>query len=100
MSDCKSIQVHTSPAYAVTIAPGLLADCGHRLREAMPPCHMAVITDSTVAPLYLETVQKSLAEAGFTVSTYVFPAGEGSKNFTTLAKILEFLAERRLTRTD
>ena len=100
MSDCKSIQVHTSPAYAVTIAPGLLADCGHRLREAMPPCHMAVITDSTVAPLYLETVQKSLAEAGFTVSTYVFRAGEGSKNFTTLAKILEFLAERRLTRTD
>lgn len=100
MSHQRTIQVNTSPAYTVTIAPGLLARCGQELREFMPPCHMAVITDSTVAPLYLETVRTSLVSAGFTVSTRVFPAGEGSKNFTTLSAILEFLAERRLTRTD
>ncbi len=100
MSECRSIPVNTSPAYAVTIGPGLLAQCGQRLGELMAPCHVAVITDSTVAPLYLETVRKSLAAAGFTVSAHVFLAGEGSKNFTTLSAILEFLAERRLTRTD
>lgn len=100
MSEIKTIQVHTSPAYAVTIAPGLLADCGPRLREIMLPCRMAVIADSTVAPLYLETVKKSLAAAGFAAVSYVFPAGESSKSFTTLSAILEFLAEQRLTRTD
>ena len=75
MSSYHSIQVHTSPAYTVTAGPGLLKECGGRLREAMSLCHMAVISDSVVAPLYLETVRKSLSSAGFSVSSYVFPAG-------------------------
>ena len=53
-----------------------------------------------MAPLYLKTVTGSLEGAGFTVCSYIFPAGEGSKNFTTLSAILEFLAEQHLTRTD
>ena len=101
MSDSiRTIQVHTRPAYAVTIGSGLLSRCGQQLRDVLPLCHVAVVTDSTVAPLYLETVKQSLAAAGFTVSSYVFPAGEAHKNLETLAGILEFLAEAHLTRTD
>ena len=96
----QTILVRTDPEYDVTIGPGLLKECGPRLREVVPLCHMAVITDSTVAPLYLEIVKDSLLEAGYKVSTYVFPAGEGSKNFNTLSSILEFLAEEQLTRVD
>ena len=96
----QTIQVHTAPEYAVTIGPGLLKECGPRLRGAVPLCHMAVVTDSTVAPLYLETVKTSLQNVGYKVSTYIFPAGEAHKNFNTLSGILEFLAEERLTRTD
>lgn len=94
------IPVNTRPAYAVTIGPGLLKDCGARLREILPPCHAAVVTDSTVGPLYLETVTDSLRAAGYAVSAYTFPAGEGSKNFSTLSEILEFLASEHLTRSD
>ena len=100
MSSIQTIQVHTAPAYEVSIGGGLLHTCGQRLREVLAPCRVAVITDSTVAPLYLKTVTGSLTAAGFTVCSYTFPAGEGSKNFTTLAAILEFLAEQHLTRTD
>ena len=100
MSSIRTIQVHTSPAYPVAIGSGLLARCGPQLRELLGACHMAVIADSTVAPLYLETVTGSLRAAGFTVSSFVFPAGEGSKNLSTLSTILEALAEARLTRTD
>ena len=100
MSSIQTIQVHTAPAYEVSIGGGLLHTCGQRLREVLAPCRVAVITDSTVAPLYLKTVTGSLEGAGFTVCSYIFPAGEGSKNFTTLSAILEFLAEQRLTRTD
>lgn len=101
MSDSiQTIQVHTSPAYAVSIGPGLLRACGPRLRNLLGTCHVAVITDSTVAPLYLGIVTGSLQTAGFAVSSYVFPAGETRKNFETLSGILEFLAEERLTRTD
>ena len=100
MSSIQTIQFHTAPAYEVSIGGGLLHTCGQRLREVLAPCRVAVITDSTVAPLYLKTVTGSLEGAGFTVCSYIFPAGEGSKNFTTLAAILEFLAEQHLTRTD
>ena len=96
----QTIEVHTSPAYTVSIGSGLLRTCGAQLRQLMAPCHIAVITDSTVAPLYLGAVSSSLQNAGFAVSSYVFPAGEFHKNFDTLASILEFLAEERLTRTD
>ena len=94
----QTIHVRTVPEYDVTIGPGLLAECGRRLREVLPLCHMAVVTDSNVAPLYLEKVKASLSEAGYQVSACVFPAGEESKNFHTLSNILEFLAEEPLTR--
>lgn len=100
MPDYKEIQVKTNPAYTVTVGPGLLKGCGPRLREVLPPCRAAVVTDSTVGPLYLETVTESLKAAGFAVSSYAFPAGEGSKNFSTLSNILEFLASEHLTRSD
>ena len=96
----QTIHVHTQPEYDVTIGPGLLKECGSRLKEVLPLCHMAVVTDSNVAPLYLETVKSSLLEAGFKVSAYTFPAGEESKNFDTLSNILEFLAQEQLTRID
>lgn len=96
----QTIYVRTDPEYSVTIGPGLLKTCGHRLNEVVPLCHMAVVADSTVAPLYLDTVKTSLRDAGYRVSAYVFPAGEEHKNFETLSGILEFLAEERLTRTD
>ena len=96
----RTIQVNTSPAYKVHIGSGLLHDCGEYLREIMPLCHMAILSDSTVAPLYLDSVSDSLQRAGFAVSSYVFPAGEAHKNFDTLSDILEFLAEERMTRTD
>ena len=96
----REIRVNTSPAYTVTIGPGLLKDCGRRLRDIMPPCRMAVVTDSAVAPLYLDTARQGLEAAGFAVCSHVFSAGEGSKHFKTLSEILEFLASEHLTRSD
>ena len=96
----RSITVHTTPAYRVQIGAGLLRQCGGLLREALPGQKTAVVTDSTVAPLYLSAVRESLQSAGFSVCSYIFPAGEASKNFDTLSGILEFLAGERLTRTD
>ena len=96
----RTIQVHTTPAYDVVIGGGLIHSCGQYLRKTLTPCHVAVISDSTVASLYLDAVCTSLKEAEFSVSSYVFPAGEANKTMDTLADILEFLAEQRLTRTD
>ncbi len=100
MPEYQEIQVHTVPAYTVTIGAGVLKKCGQLLRKTVPVCHAAVVTDSVVGPLYLKTVTDSLKAAGYAVSTYAFSAGEERKNFATLSDILEFLAAERLTRTD
>ena len=67
MSSVQTIEVHTAPAYEVTIGAGLLRDCGARLKAVLGGCRIAVIADSNVAPLYLETVCASLRDAGFAV---------------------------------
>ena len=75
MSSVQTIEVHTAPAYEVTIGAGLLRECGARLKTVLGGCRIAVAADSNVAPLYLETVCASLRDAGFAVCSYVFPAG-------------------------
>lgn len=94
------VEVHTAPLYEVRIGAGILGQCGAYLRSILPDCRVAVVTDSTAGPLYLETVMQSLQAAGFTVDSCTFPAGEASKNIGTLSDILEFLASVPLTRTD
>ena len=100
MSVKQTIFVRTAPPYEVVIGPGLLAESGPRLRVLLGPCRIAVLTDSTVAPLYLAPVTASLEAAGFSVCAHVIPAGEAHKNLATLGGALEFLAAERLTRSD
>jgi len=96
----KSVRIHAGKGYTVTIGSGLLNSFGTLLTEAVGLCRIAVITDTNVEKLYLEPVCAVLQKAGFEVCSFVFPAGEGSKNLNTLSGILEFLAEHHLTRTD
>ena len=96
----KTIHVTASRSYDVCIGPGLLRECGARIVAEAGVGIAAVVTESTVAPLFAETVCASLEKAGFSVVRYVFPAGEASKTLSTYGDILNFLAEHRLTRAD
>ena len=96
----RTIPVRVQPPYDVSIGNGLLGRCGDYLAALLGQRKIAVLTDDTVAPLYLDTVTAALEGAGFTVCSHVFPAGEGHKDLSTLAELLEFLASEHLTRTD
>lgn len=96
----QSIPVRTAPPYNVQIGAGLLTQCGVILSGILKTRRAAVITDTNVAPLYLDKVTDSLKSAGFSTAAYIIPAGEQHKNIETLSGILEFLAESRLTRAD
>ncbi len=96
----RTIHVTASREYDVCVGPGLLRECGERIAAVCGTGAAAVVTDSTVAPLYADTACASLERAGFAVSRFVFPAGEASKTLKTYADILRFLAENRLTRAD
>lgn len=95
-----TIRVHCSRDYDVLIGSGLMQNTGTLVKEVHAPCKVGIVSDSNVAPLYLERVAASLEAEGFTVCSFVFPAGEASKNLHVFSDILDFLAENRLTRTD
>ncbi len=97
----QTVIVQASTAYPVYIGGGLLDLCGELLvKELPPPRACAVVTDSTVEPLYATRMVRSLQGAGYRVHLDTFPAGEQSKNLITYGNILDFFAEKALTRTD
>lgn len=96
----KKITVSASKTYDVVIGTEILSQIGIRCRELSAGKTVALISDSNVAPLYAKAVEQSLTEAGFCVVSFVFPAGELSKNADVYLQILEFLAENQLGRKD
>lgn len=96
----ETIRVPASKEYEVIIDKGILASLGERCADLFGKGRAAVITDSNVAPLWLDKAVESLKSAGIDVITYIFPAGEESKSKETLFDILEFMASNRLTRSD
>ncbi len=98
--DIKKVRVNAGAGYDVSIAGGLLDVCGDITAKAAKGAKSVVITDSNVAPLYLDRVLLSFQKAGIEADAFTFPAGEKSKNLNTLSGILEFMAEKKLTRAD
>ncbi|MBQ6622576.1 MAG: 3-dehydroquinate synthase [Mogibacterium sp.] len=77
-----------------------LEHIGTLLQEIQPSGAVAVVTDSNVAPLYLDRCRDSLEEAGYRVFARVVPAGEESKSGASYLSLLSFLAGIPLTRSD
>ncbi len=97
----ETISVHASIDYNILIEPGILSQCGFWAAQIFAPhAKAAIITDDNVAPLYLNLVENSLREAGFSTAVHVFPHGEDSKCQETLFDIYTFLTENQVTRTD
>ena len=96
----KTVHIDASKSYDVRIGRGLLDDCGRQIAERVRCASAAVVADDTVYALYGERVCASLEAAGVRTVCYVFPHGEKSKNLLEYAKILNFLAENRVTRAD
>ncbi|HPF19030.1 MAG TPA: 3-dehydroquinate synthase [Bacillota bacterium] len=95
-----TVTVHTEPAYSVRIGPGLLGRLGELLPSVLPGCKIAVITDDVVSRLYGPAAEASLKEAGYPVSTFVFPNGEAQKTLSTFGAMLDFLSEEGFDRSD
>ena len=88
-------------AYDILIERGLLGQAGEHIRAVLPKAQkLFVVTDSTVAPLYLRTLIPNLEGAGFETAVEEIPAGESSKSAAMLARLWEDMMDFGLTRTD
>ena len=96
----KTVSVHTAKPYDVLICRGILSSLGEALRRLTKAEKICIISDSNVYPIYGETVVKSIKNASFPYCSFQFPAGENSKNSDNYLRILNFLAENHITRSD
>ena len=95
------LTVNTSKRYTIRIERGALDQLGAYCASLFAPGKKAVvITDTHVAPLYLERISTSLRNAGFDVTSCAFPAGEPSKRLSTIEGIYGHMAQAHITRSD
>jgi 3-dehydroquinate synthase len=85
-------------SYPIHIGDGLLPRAGELLRQAGFKGKVAVVSNPTVAQLYLDTVHEALGRAGFGVVPILIPDGEEHKNLKSLASIYDRLISERLER--
>jgi len=96
-----TIAVKASRDYDILIASGLLGQLGDRAKALHPnAAAAAIVTDDTVGQLYLKQAETVLKEVGFSVVAYSISPGEASKNGTQYLHLLDWLAERQITRSD
>ena len=61
---------------------------------------LCIVTDSNVAPIYLEEIKNQISDYCRQVTTYVIPAGEENKNLDTVRGVYEHLIQNKFDRKD
>tara|TARA_R110002073_G_scaffold11861_1_gene53308 strand:- start:90086 stop:91171 length:1086 start_codon:yes stop_codon:yes gene_type:complete len=82
-------------SYPIYIGPALLG--GDYIRRHLRASQVMVVTNETVAPLYLNTVVDGLS--GLQVETLILPDGEQFKSLAVLERVFDALLKGRHART-
>jgi len=84
-------------SYPITIGQSLL-DNPEIVAAKIPGSRVAVVTNTVVAPLYLEQLSFTLAAAGKKVTPIILPDGEEEKNWENLMKVFDVLLAEKCDR--
>ncbi|HTN69483.1 MAG TPA: 3-dehydroquinate synthase [Methylomirabilota bacterium] len=85
-------------SYPIFVGGGILPRAGELLQQAGLHGKVAVISNPTVARLYLDTTCDALSGAGFEVMPVLVPDGEEHKDLKSLASIYDRLVANRFER--
>jgi len=85
-------------AYDIHVGRGLLPRAGALCAPLLKQRRVFVVTDSTVAALYLAPFSASLAASGIRVDHTIIPAGEASKDFAHLEQVLDAMLASKCER--
>jgi 3-dehydroquinate synthase len=77
-------------SYPIHIGPALLEDAD-RIGRHVAGSKVVIVTNTTVGPLYLERLVKTMQTAGKQVTSVVLPDGEEEKNWANLMRIFDAL---------
>jgi 3-dehydroquinate synthase len=82
-------------SYPILIGPGLINDAGV-LGEHIAARDLLIVTNETIAPLYLQQLQGALRDRR--TATLVLPDGEQYKTLDSMARIIDALVGQRMNR--
>src|SRR5262249_9444332 len=94
----RRIATTTGDSYESVIGWGAITTLVERLERLNAPRRVHLITDSVIAPLYQDYLERTLTQAGLDVKTRVIPAGEAHKTLDQWRAVLDWLVERRAER--
>lgn len=84
-------------SYPITIGRNLLSNVD-LMAQRVAAKRVVIVTNTVVGPLYLETLTKTLQQAGKQVSNIVLPDGEEEKNWSSLMLIFDALLRDKCDR--
>ncbi len=87
-------------SYDVLIGHGLIAKAGDVLAAQIPRRRTAIVSDETVAALHAGALIATLKNAGIAADLITVKPGEASKDFDTLAGVIDRLLALQLDRGD
>ncbi len=85
--------------YPIYVGAGCLRELGTKLSESGVGARVAVVTNSTVANLYLERTVTSLRASGFDPAAIQIPDGEEHKNLAWLTLVWDKLVDAGIERS-
>lgn len=86
-------------SYDICVGAGLLARAGELIGPVLARPRVAIVTDETVAALYLAPLRAALDRAGVGAVPVVLPAGEETKSFAHLERLCAALLDARIERS-
>ena len=96
---CISLDVELGErSYPIVIGRGLLDDGALLTRHIGGSGKVAIVTNTTVAPLYLDKVAAPLRAGGREVVTIILPDGEEYKNWESLNQVFDALLANKCDR--
>ena len=84
-------------SYPIAIGQSLLSDTDLISRHVAGK-RVAIVTNTTVGPLYLDKLVQILSDAGKQVKTIVLPDGEEEKNWSSLMRVFDVLLAEQCDR--
>jgi 3-dehydroquinate synthase len=85
-------------SYPIHIGQNILSRIGELLQKAGLRGKVAVVTNPTVAQLYLDAIHDGLSRSGFEMTPVLVPDGEQHKNLRSLATLYDRLVGERFER--
>jgi len=84
-------------SYPILIESGCLTRKDQWL-ERVPHAEVVIVTNETIAPLYLDALKRGLERSGRRLLSLILPDGEAYKSAETLGRIYDFLLEQSISR--